>query len=283
MIKWTLAIGAVLLLTGTTLAQVDQGYHEARAAVAAPHETSYTGPTSAEQANLNGLPDFRVYEDVAIKKTKFFGFLLPLVQAENARLDQVRLRLSHIRDRQRWQQGMTPDDVAWLAKIQAEFGISDEDTSTSDFWTAILTRVDAIPEELVLVQAANESAWGTSRFAREGNNLFGQWCFEEDCGIVPAGRPQGETYEVARYGSVPESIGSYLHNLNTGRTYAKLRQLRAQMRAIGAKPSAAKLATGLGRYSQRGDAYVKELQAMIRVNSKVIDQVRVSGTPEGTI
>ncbi|MFT5233858.1 MAG: Bax protein, partial [Candidatus Krumholzibacteriia bacterium] len=63
----------------------------------------------------------------------------------------------------------------------------------------------------------------------------------------------------------------------------KLRQLRAQMRAIGAKPSAAKLATGLGRYSQRGDAYVKELQAMIRVNSKVIDQVRVSGTPEGTI
>jgi len=283
MIKWALALGGALLLTSTTLAQMDQEHHEARTAVAAPSTLVYNSPTSAEQVNLNGLPDFRVYEDVATKKTKFFGYLLPLVQAENARLDQVRLRLSHIHDHQRWGQSMTADDAAWLKITQNEFRLSEADINSPEFWTTLFSRVDAVPEDLVLVQAANESAWGTSRFAREGNNLFGQWCFEEGCGIVPAGRPAGETYEVARYESVIASIGSYLHNLNTGRTYSELRQVRAQMRAEGDQPSAIELAAGLSHYSQRGEAYVEELQAMIRVNAKVIDQVRDSGTPEGNL
>lgn len=283
MIKWSLAAGGALLLASTTLAQMDGEFHEARNAVAAPSTVAYTGAMSAEQVNLNDLPDFRVYEDVATKKTQFFGFLLPLVQAENARLDQVRLRLSHIHDHFRWQKGMTAEDAAWLAEIQDEFGLSEADITEAKFWTTIFLRVDAVPEDLVLVQAANESAWGTSRFAREGNNLFGQWCFEKGCGIVPAGRPGGATYEVARYDSVNESIGSYLHNLNTGRTYADLRQIRADQRRAGERPSAIRMAAGLTHYSQRGDLYVQELQAMIRINAEMIEQVRSNGTSEGNI
>jgi Bax protein len=136
--------------------------------------------------------------------------------------------------------------------------------------------VDAVPDHLVLAQAANESAWGTSRFAREGNNLFGQWCFRQGCGLVPASRPDGATYEVARFESVSQSIGSYMHNLNTGRTYQELREIRALARENGHDPDANAMAAGLMSYSERGEDYISELRSMIRHNAEVIEEARAN-------
>ena len=123
-----------------------------------------------------------------------------------------------------------------------------------------------MPEWLALMQAANESAWGTSRFAREGNNFFGQWCFRKGCGIVPSRRAKGATHEVAAFKSPAESVRAYMHNLNTGKAYRYLRKIRTGLRRQGKPLTAEVLAAGLDHYSERGHAYVEDLRRMIRVN-----------------
>ncbi len=114
---------------------------------------------------------------------------------------------------------------------------------------------------MVLAQAADESAWGRSRFALFGHNLFGQWCFLPGCGIVPKRRPKGAHYEVQRFNNENEAIASYFHNLNTGKSY---RMLRAQSRKNNKPLSGITLAQGLNHYSSRGIKYVREIQQIIR-------------------
>jgi Bax protein len=220
------------------------------------------------------MPDFTNYRDVHAKKLGFFGFLLPLVDEENERLLDLRTRLNYIYEHVRWDREIDLEDRVWLHDVIEEFRIPETDLHVEEFWEIALQRVDAVPDHLVLAQAANESAWGTSRFAREGNNLFGQWCFRRDCGLIPASRPEGATYEVARFDSVCQSIGSYMHNLNTGRTYQELREIRAAARHKGREPDATAMAAGLMSYSERGEDYISELRAMIRHNADVIEEVR---------
>lgn len=220
------------------------------------------------------LPDFNEFQDVHAKKLSFFGFLLPLVDEENERLLDLRTRLNFIYEHVRWDREIDQQDQVWLHDVIEEFRISQTDIHSEEFWEIALRRVDAVPDHLVLAQAANESAWGTSRFAREGNNLFGQWCFRQGCGLIPIDRPEGESYEVARFASVSESIGSYMHNLNTGRTYQDLRIIRADARRNGNEPDPTEMAAGLMSYSERGEDYILELRSMIRFNSDVIEEAR---------
>jgi len=227
------------------------------------------------------LPDFRVYRNVPVRKARFFSYLLPLVQAENERLGQIRTRLRYIHEHVRWHREIGPRDRDWLARVTTEYRLPEGDPRQDEFWTEVFDRVDGLPAELVLVQAANESAWGTSRFAREGNNLFGQWCFRQGCGIVPANRPAGATYEVARYATVSESVGSYMHNLNTGSTYRLFRKIRAHLREQRQEPTATELAAGLVDYSGRGMEYVQELRDMIRHNAHIINELRQNGVTDG--
>jgi len=221
------------------------------------------------------LPEFSDMQDVERKKQEFFAWMLPLVERENRRLRDVRRRLTYVFDHVRWHHPLPADDRAWLQDVAREFRIEDPDPGSTDFWQTAFERIDAIPEDLVVVQAANESAWGTSRFAQEGNNLFGQWCFDPGCGMVPQLRPDGETYEVARFGSPQESVASYMRNLNTGRSYQLLREIRARQRAEGEEPTAEELAAGLMDYSERGVEYIEEIRAMLRVNEDVIEHARV--------
>ncbi len=222
------------------------------------------------------LPDFTVYQDVHAKKMEFFSFLLPLVDEENERLLDLRTRLNFIYEHVRWNREIDHEDKVWLHEMIEEFRISETNVHTKEFWETALQRVDAVPEHLVLAQAANESAWGTSRFAREGNNLFGQWCFRQGCGLIPADRPEDATYEVARFESVSQSIGSYMHNLNTGRTYQQLREIRSEARQKGQQPDANAMAGGLKSYSERGEDYITELRSMIRHNADVIEEARTN-------
>ncbi len=228
------------------------------------------------------LPDFGVYENISTRKVRFFAYLMPLVEAENQRVAEIRRRLEFIDEQVRWHHPLNAEDQAWLAKLTTDYRLPESDPGQADFWVAAFERVDSLPVDLVLVQAANESAWGMSRFAREGNNLFGQWCFREGCGIVPRDRPAGARYEVARFGSVRESIGSYVHNLNTGSSYQLLREIRARMRHEGQPLDPAELAAGLVDYSERGLAYVSELRAMIRHNAAIIASLRADEKTRGS-
>lgn len=220
---------------------------------------------------LAQMPDFSHISHIPWRKEAFFDALLPLVVEENRRLAWQRevvsdlLRLSaEERDQ------LSAQDRQLIQAVLQEYR-ADWPTSASQ-GSRLLKRIDQIPMELVLMQAANESAWGTSRFAQEGNNLFGEWCFSVGCGLVPERRQPGQRHEVRRFPSVQASIQSYMRNLNTHRAYAQLRQIRAQRRAAGVEVTAQDLLPGLLSYSERGTAYIRELNAMLVVNQPLIDE-----------
>ena len=127
-------------------------------------------------------------------------------------------------------------------------------------------RMDIVPASMVLSQAAMESGWGTSRFARQANNMFGQWCFTRGCGVVPGQRDTSAKHEVAKYDRVDLAVESYYRNINTQPSYKELRGIRQQARHDGKLPTGHELVAGLGKYSARGDDYIEELRSMIRSN-----------------
>jgi len=200
--------------------------------------------------------DFALPEDVDVaeKKRIFFAALRPVVLAENARIAALRAEVLAARE---------ADDPARVADIAERFRLEGWPDAG---WEALLRRVDTTPPALALAQAASESNWGQSRFAQEGANFFGQWCFRQGCGLVPERRAEGATHEVATFGSVNAAVRAYLHNLNTGRAYKRLRILRAQARAAGQRPDPIALAAGLTRYSERGQDYIDDIRSIIRTN-----------------
>ncbi len=158
-------------------------------------------------------------------------------------------------------------EIRLLAK---RYRVPLQDKPTEVFWSRLAKRVDVVPVELALAQAANESAWGTSRFARQGNNFFGQWCYTSGCGIVPTRRNAGATHEVKAFDSPGASVRAYIHNLNTAKAYQPLRGIRLHLRRNKQPLDAMIMASGLSGYSERGAAYVKNIRTIIRRNRALI-------------
>ena len=207
------------------------------------------------------LPDFSSYQDVSGKKKAFFSFLYPRIVLANSRILIERQYLETLNRKE----SLSESETSWLAR-QAERLRVDEDPGSDEMFRRLQARLDVIPPSLVMAQAANESAWGTSRFARRGNNLFGQWCFSKGCGVVPKGREEGKSHEVAAFSSPYRSITGYIQNLNRHPSYQQLRDLRRKARENGRFASGAALAAGLTSYSERGNEYISELRSMIRYN-----------------
>jgi Bax protein len=212
------------------------------------------------------LPDFESVVDTDTRKEAFFAFLHAHIEEENERVRQTRSRLLPLAEVVRAGEPLSRVERADLDEIVAEYRLDDAELSDRAVVRELLRRVDIVPMSLVMAQAANESGWGTSRFAREGNNIFGQWCFDEGCGLVPERRRSDASHEVRSFGSVQGSVRAYLRNLNTHDSYAEMREMRADMRAQARPMDSMVLARGLTRYSQRGMAYVNELQDIIRIN-----------------
>ncbi len=200
------------------------------------------------------------------KKKIFFKSLLPMVLLANNEIRRERKQVMELRAI--IERGETLDEFYRnrLNKLAKRYKIRSANPTSKQAIEELLLRVDTIPAELALAQAANESAWGTSRFSQQANNLFGEWTFIKGAGLIPEGRPEGATYEVKRFENVYESIRSYLQNLNTHFAYKELRQIRAEARHAGEPLDGFKLAEGLFRYSIRGEEYVKDLQSLIRSN-----------------
>lgn len=213
------------------------------------------------------LPKFSKIKDVKEKKRQFFAFLRPVVEKQNQRILSNRERLLSIKASYLEKSDVTDKDKRFIEKMNRTY----KNTSEFDVLTQIdqlLLKVDIVPIPLVLVQAANESAWGTSRFARIGLNFFGMWCFEKGCGMVPRSRNDGAFHEVAAFSSVEEAISKYLHNINTNNAYEAFRDIRAQLRLEELPLNSEELAKGLLSYSERGNDYIIEITDMIRHNRK---------------
>lgn len=207
-------------------------------------------------------PDFSTFTEGDQRKAAFFDYFEQLIDTENEAILSSRTKLSAVVEANRasWSERL------WLSALAHRYELEDFETNNADHWQELLIHVDIIPPSLALAQAANESAWGTSRFAREGNNYFGQWCYSRGCGLVPDARDDDASHEVAHFSSARQSVRRYVNNINTHYAYAGLRERRAQLRAAGEPITGLALAPTLINYSERGQAYVEELEAMIRFN-----------------
>ena len=208
------------------------------------------------------LPDFDSYQDVNEKKNAFFSFLYPRIVLANSRILIERQYLETLSR----SEALSDSEISWLEK-QAERLRVDEEPGSDEMFRRLLSRLDVIPPSLILAQAANESAWGTSRFALRGNNLFGQWCFSQGCGMVPQSRGEGKTHEVASFASPYRSVTGYIQNLNRHPSYQLVRDLRHKARENGRFADGSTLAAGLISYSERGEEYISEIRSMISFNN----------------
>jgi Bax protein len=211
------------------------------------------------------IPDFAAIKDIPSKKRKFFAFLLPAITENNNRLITQRKQLALWHQQVSVGTGVTEQQDLLLRSWAKEYRIN-HNGSTLHVIEALLDRVDIIPSELVLVQAANESAWGTSRFARVGLNFFGIWCYQKGCGMVPKNRNAGANHEVAAFESVEASVAGYFNTINKHNAYQLLRTLRAELRAKHQALDPQILASGLIHYSERGTEYVLDITDMLRQN-----------------
>jgi len=239
-------------------------------AIAAPVVTAPTVTVPLEEKIIQKAAIKRpVVKSVHQKKSDFFALMKPIVVVENNHISQQRQQIIQLKGKK----VLSEQDLATLKTVSSTYGISMTTTPDESFWDALLNRVNIIPVELALVQAANESAWGTSRFARIGNNYFGQWCFKKGCGIVPSKRDNGASHEVRKFNSAAGSVRAYMKNINTSHAYVELRKIRNNLQKNGAPIKAELLANGLKHYSERGMAYVKTIRSMVRSNRALIDQV----------
>lgn len=211
----------------------------------------------------SSAPNFSDYEAGSERKSAFFSYFSPLVDEKNKVIANDRERLLL------WNQDRK--NIGWwdarkLADLAVQYRVKDFSIDDDAAWQKLLKKVDVLPPSLVLAQAANESAWGTSRFAKLGNNYFGQWCFKQGCGLVPKQRGSGKAHEVAAFDSPQESLESYMQNLNSHRAYQSLRNIRVQLRNKKQPITGNALAAGLIKYSERGEEYIEELRAMIKFN-----------------
>jgi len=213
------------------------------------------------------IPNFAEVPAGRERKAAFFGYFLPIVEKENRAILKTRQRLDDwYQDRDQ----LSADEVSEISEIATRYRIEDFDIDSDVSWAKLMNRVDVVPPSLAIAQSANESAWGTSRFARKGYNFFGQWCYRKGCGLVPKKRDANKTHEVAAFDSPQESVKMYIRNLNSNRAYKSLRDLRAKLRRSNKPVTGHELAAGLKRYSERGLEYVRELREMISYNKLAV-------------
>ena len=219
--------------------------------------------------NLDLLPEeMKMIENTSQRKNLFIQIVLPLILDENNQIKLDRKKLFVVLNKN----NNSDAEKKWLNMKFKQYGVKNKDLST------LKIRMDEIPASLAIAQAAKETGWGTSRFALEGNALFGQWTFSGD-GIKPKFSDNDKTHKVMKFQILKASVRAYQRNLNTHSSYKKFRKLRAQSRDNDEKLDSLILADCLDQYAATGVEYTKTLKKIILQNSlKDFDEVKLLPT-----
>ena len=205
---------------------------------------------------LSHLPaQMKMIENTKKRKDLFIQIILPLVIEENNKIKLERRKLFSILNKN----NNSIAEKKWLNLKFKQYGVLNKDFST------LKVRMDYIPASLAIAQAAKETGWGTSRFAIEGNALFGQWTWTGE-GIKPAGSDSDDTHKVMKFKILKASIRAYQRNLNTHSSYKNFRMERAKLRDSKKKLDSLLLANYLDRYAETGEEYVRVLKQIINQN-----------------
>ena len=190
------------------------------------------------------------------RKELFIQIVLPLIIKENNNIRLDRKKLFSILNKSK----NTKIQKIWLNSKFKQYGVVNKDLST------LKIRMDEIPVSLAIAQAAKETGWGTSRFAQEGNALFGQWTWSGE-GIKPSAAEDNSTHKVMKFKILQASVRAYQRNLNTHSSYKDFRSARAQLRDEGKKLDSMILTEYLDKYAETGKEYVRVLQQIIKQNN----------------
>jgi len=202
----------------------------------------------------------------SVEKQKFIELLLPHIENENNKILADRQWLEQLSLKIAVTDQLLQRDSKKLHALGKAYKVSIGNISTADLIDQLLWRIDIIPASLTLAQAANETGWGTSRFAREANNYFGIWTYEADKGLKPKHREADKKHYVRKFVSVAESVSFYMKLLNTHPAYRELRDIRSSLRQENKQVSGTRLAQGLEKYSAKGSEYIKLITLLITQN-----------------
>ena len=206
--------------------------------------------------SLSLLPEeMAKIENIKKRKDLFIQIILPLVIKENNHIRLDRKKLFGILNKNK----NTQSEKKWLEAKFKQYGVINKDLST------LKIRMDEVPTSIAIAQAAKETGWGTSRFAQEGNALFGQWTWSGK-GIKPAAADDDSTHKVMKFKVLQASVKAYHRNLNTHSSYKEFRGARAELRDKKKKLDSMILSEYLDRYAETGKEYVRILQQIIRQN-----------------
>ena len=211
----------------------------------------------AKPVEIGKLP-YELKEIQSVKKRKelFIQIVLPLILEENNKILLDRKKLFAILNKN----NNSKSENEWLNKKFKQYGVTKKDIPT------LKRRMDIIPPSMAIAQAAKETGWGTSRFALEGNALFGQWTYT-DKGIKPAAAEAGTTHKVMMFNVLKSSVRAYVRNLNTHKSYRKMRYIRAIQRDNDGKLNSLELVDYLDKYAETGKDYTIILKKIIDQNS----------------
>ena len=205
---------------------------------------------------LTLLPqEIKMIENTKKRKEFIIQIVLPLIIKENSNIRIDRKNLFKIINKS----NNTNLEKKWLGKKYKQYGVAPGDLSS------LKIRMDEIPVSLAIAQAAKETGWGTSRFAQEGNALFGQWTWSGE-GLKPKDAKAGEGHKVMKFNVLQASVRAYQRNLNTHSTYRDFRKARAELRDLGKPLDSLELSKYLNKYAETGNQYVEVLQKIIKQN-----------------
>ncbi len=206
---------------------------------------------------LTLLPnEIKMIENTTERKEFFIQIILPLILEENNNIKSDRKTLFSIINKS----NNTKLEKKWLKKKYKQYGVVSEDLFL------LKIRMDEIPVSLAIAQAAKETGWGTSRFAQEGNALFGQWTWSGE-GLKPKEADETKGHKVMKFNVLQASVRAYQRNLNTHRSYKNFRLARAELRDRGVQLDSIILSKFLNNYAETGDKYVDVLQKIIKQNN----------------
>ena len=207
--------------------------------------------------SLTLLPhEIKKIENTQKRKDLFIQIILPLIIKENNYIKIDRKKLFSIINKSK----NTKKEKIWLNSKFKQYGVVDNDLST------LKIRMDEVPVSMTIAQAAKETGWGTSRFALEGNALFGQWTWSGE-GIRPADADDDSTHKVMKFKVLQASVRAYQRNLNTHSSYKNFREARAELRDKRKKLDGIILSENLDKYAETGKKYIKVLQQIIKQNN----------------
>ncbi|EEY8717895.1 protein bax [Escherichia coli] len=216
---------------------------------------------SRNSAKSSSLPDLRKYPSGTPRKKAFLRTLMPYITSQNAAITAERNWLISKQYQGQW----SPAERARLKDIAKRYKVKWSGNTRKIPWNTLLERVDIIPTSMVATMAAAESGWGTSKLARNNNNLFGMKCMKGRCTNAP-----GKVKGYSQFSSVKESVSAYVTNLNTHPAYSSFRKSRAQLRKADQEVTATAMIHKLKGYSTKGKSYNNYLFAMYQDNQRLI-------------